>query len=147
MKQKERAKSPLHSCLRIRVYSGRGLACRVPPRARAVVTSSRLCRFPKSVIRLQLAPTRTFENKGHRGVYSKKFATSAWPPNTDRIADVLALRLRAQERTSPPTFRQQFRDLAGAVDEKLCNGTERAVLQGDDADWHVRQWQVDGQDL
>jgi hypothetical protein len=42
---------------------------------------------------------------------------------------------------------QRLRDFAGFVEEKLCDGTECAVLQGDNSDGHAGVWQLDGQDL
>ena len=42
---------------------------------------------------------------------------------------------------------KQLRDLACVLDEQLRNGTERAILKGDDAGRDMRQGQSDGQDL
>ena len=45
------------------------------------------------------------------------------------------------------SLRQGSCDVTGVVDEKLRDRTERAVLQGDDADRHAGHWQCDRQDL
>ena len=45
------------------------------------------------------------------------------------------------------SLRQGLCDFAGTVDEKLCGGAERAVLQGDDPDWRAGMLQFNGQDL
>jgi hypothetical protein len=45
------------------------------------------------------------------------------------------------------SLRQRPRDFAGALDEELRDGAERAVLQGDDSSWHAGHWQLNGQDL
>src|SRR5882757_9444799 len=45
------------------------------------------------------------------------------------------------------SFREWLGDFAGVLDEKLRGGAERAILQGDDSDWHVGMLQFNGQDL
>src|SRR3977135_3851678 len=44
------------------------------------------------------------------------------------------------------SLRQRLGDLARAVDEKLGDGAERAVLQGNDSIWPARRWQSNRQD-
>src|SRR5262245_10558493 len=45
------------------------------------------------------------------------------------------------------SLRQRPRDLTCTFDEELGGRTERTVLEREDSNLHVRQWQVDGQDL
>src|SRR5712671_3566935 len=47
----------------------------------------------------------------------------------------------------PFSFREWLGDFAGVLDEKLRGGAERAILQGDNSDWHVGMLQFNGQDL
>ena len=45
----------------------------------------------------------------------------------------------------PFSLRQRPCNFAGAVDEKLRDRAERAVLQSDDPDWHAAYRQFEGQ--
>ena len=47
----------------------------------------------------------------------------------------------------PFSLRQRLGDLAGVFDEKLRDWAERAVLQGNNSDWHAGMLQFNGQNL
>jgi hypothetical protein len=53
------------------------------------------------------------------------------------------------ERNGRPSFslRKRFGAFAGVFYEKLRGEAERAVLQGNNFDWHTDFWQFNGQDL
>jgi hypothetical protein len=45
------------------------------------------------------------------------------------------------------SLRKRFSDLAGVLDEQLCDWAKRAILQGDDSDWDGGNRQFNRQDL
>src|SRR5262245_38851041 len=73
---------------------------------------------------------------------------SAYPSIADIRANLICAAV-GQLRTRRLSFslRQGLCDFAGTVEEKLCGGAERAVLQGDDPDWRAGMLQFNGQDL
>ena len=79
----------------------------------------------------QLPPAGRMANQATRfrlsGTANRRSASPAWHPSF--------------------SLRQRLCDFTGAVNEKLRDGAERAVLQGDDYVLHVGHLQFNGQDL
>src|SRR5260370_32740825 len=85
--------------------------------------------------------------------FGSAFATTLTARQVYPDSSRLAAAPKSAESGHNPTwclrfsFREWLGDFAGVVDEKLRGGAERAILQGDNSDWHVGMLQVNGQDL
>ena len=68
-------------------------------------------------------------------------------PSRRRLTSPSPASSLSPRRHLPFFFCRRLGNFMRGVDEKPHDGTERAVLQGDDADLHAIKWKLDGQDF